>query len=222
MSLYHKRDGTTDSPVQRIEPTRNQVGEKGAALQTAQPRNGCCYTGAIAYPKSWYDCLLTLQTANPETVVLYGSGRLPQEWYDRILRPRSNTSTPTTRSPTPRVVRLTTLPKKRHTHSNNSVAYSKSGTINYFAQRGTQALQQLGRLPQERHDRLRCPRRGTNTPTTRSSTPRAVQSTTSTKERHKHSKQLGRRPKERNKLWQSRKKPQGKTGQNLSILFKDI
>ena len=68
----------TDSPVQRIEPTRNQVGEKGATLQTAQPGNGCCYTGAIAYPKSWYDCLLTLQTTNPEMVVLYGSGRLPK------------------------------------------------------------------------------------------------------------------------------------------------
>ena len=129
--------------------------------------------------------------------MLYGSSRLPQEWYDRILCPRSGISTPTTRLPTPRVVRSTTSPKKWHKHSNSSVAYPKSGMINYFAQRGTQALQQLGRLPQERHDRLRCPRRGTNTPTTRSSTPRVVQSTTSPKERHKHSKQLGRRPKER-------------------------
>ena len=82
-----KRDGTTDSPIQRTEPTCNQVGEKGAALQTAQPKNGCCYTGVIAYPKSWYDCLLTLQTANPEMVVLYGSDRLPQELVRSFTTP---------------------------------------------------------------------------------------------------------------------------------------
>ena len=167
--------------------------------------------GAIAYPKSRYDCLLTLQTANPETVVLYGSGRLPQErydqllrprsgtnttttrsstpravqsttspskqastniqldrlpqeWYDRLLRPRSGTSTPTTRSPTPRVVRSTTSPRKGHKHSNNSIAYPKSGTIDYVAQGGAQTLQQLDRLPQERYNQLLQPKSGTNTP----------------------------------------------------------
>ena len=127
--------------------------------------------------------------------MLYGSGRLLQEWYDRILRPRSGTSTPTTRSPTPRVVRSTTSPKKRHKHSNSSVAYSKSGTIDYFAQEAAQALQQLGRLPQEWYDQLLRPERDTIIPTTRSPTPRAVRSTTSTREEHKHSNNSVAHPK---------------------------
>ena len=119
--------------------------------------------------------------------MLYGSGRLPQEWYDRILRPRSGTSTPTARSPTPRVVRSTTSPREGHNHSNSSVAYPRSGTIDYFDQRRAQALQQLGRPPQEWYDRILHPRSGTNTLTTRSPTTRAVRSTMSPKEGHKHS-----------------------------------
>ena len=91
------------------------------------------------------------------------------------------------RSPTPRVVRSNTSPKKRHKHSNNSVAYPKSGTIDYFAQEAAQALQQLGRLPQEWYDQLLRPERDTSTPTTRSPTPRAARSTTLPKEGHKHS-----------------------------------
>ena len=46
------------------------------------------------------------------------------------------------------------------------VAYPKSGTIEYFTQEAAQALQQLGRLPQEWYDRLLRPRSGTSTPTT--------------------------------------------------------
>ena len=174
---------------------------------------------------------------------------------------------------------MITSTREEHKHSNNSVAHPKSGMIEYFAQGAAQTFQQLGRLQQERYDRLRRPRRGTNTPTTRSPTPRAVRSTTSPKERHNQQKQLGRllqeqynrplhpksgtsnnynsgaypqnypasrmtqiystnqsitprksiinlfsstRSPRRNKLWQSTKKSQGKTGQNLSILFKDI
>ena len=62
-------------------------------------------------------------------------GRLPQEWYDRLLHPRSSTSTPTTRSPTPRAVRSTTLPKERHKHSNNLVADPKSSIIKHSTRR---------------------------------------------------------------------------------------
>jgi hypothetical protein len=99
----------------------------------------------------------------------------------------SGTSTPTTQSPTPRAVRSTTSPKEWHKHPNKSVAYPKSGTINYFAKGAAQALQQPGHLPQEWYDRLLRQRSGTSTPTTRSPTPRVVRSTTSPKEGHKHS-----------------------------------
>ena len=87
--------------------------------------------------------------------------RLQQERYDRLRHPRRGTNTPTTRSPPPRAVRSTTSPKERHRHSNNSVTYNKSGTIDYVAQGGAQTLQQLDRLPQERYDRLLHPRSGT-------------------------------------------------------------
>ena len=123
-------------------------------------------------------------------------------------------STKTTRSPTPRAVRSTTSPNKqastniqlgrlhqerydRQLHptsgtinKENSVAYPKSGTIDYFTPRAVQSLQQLGRLPQERYDRLLHPKSSTSTPTTRSPTLRAVRSTTSQKERQKHSNNL--------------------------------
>jgi len=56
------------------------------------------------------------------------------------------------------------LPREGHKHSNNSVAYSKSGTIDYVAQGGAQTLQQLDRLPQEWYNRLLHPKSGTNTP----------------------------------------------------------
>ena len=124
-------------------------------------------------------------------MLLYGRNRLPQELvrlltYPANSQPRNGCAI-RVRSPTPRVVRLNTSPKKRHKHSNNSVTYPKSGTIDYFAQEVAQALQQLGRLPQEWYNRLLRPRSVTNTPTTRSPTPRAVQSTTLPKERHNHS-----------------------------------
>ena len=106
-----------------------------AYLPCKQPtRKRLCYTGPIAYPKSW---------------------------YNHLLRPTSGTI-----------------------YKNNSVAYPKSGTIDYFAQRAAQSLQQLGRLPQERYNRLLCPKSGTITPTTRSPTSRAIRSTTSPNKRH--------------------------------------
>ena len=73
-----------------------------AYLPCKQPtQKRLCYTGPIAYPKSWYDCLL-----RPTSGAIYKKqlGRLPQERYDRLLRQRSGTSTPTTWSPTPRAV----------------------------------------------------------------------------------------------------------------------
>ena len=142
-----------------------------AYLPCKQPtRKRLCYTGPVAYPKSGTIEYFAQEAAQ----ALQQLGRLPQEWYDRLLRPRSGTSTPTARSPTPRVVRSTTSPKKRHKHSNNSVAYPKSGTIDYFAQEKVQALQQPGRLPQEWYDRILHPRSGTSTPITRPPTPRVV------------------------------------------------
>jgi hypothetical protein len=140
LSLYHKRDGTTESPVQLTEPTHNQVGEKGAALQIAQPRNGCCYMGAIAYPKSWYDCLFTLQTANPETVVLYGSDRLSQELVRSFTMPNK-------RCYLQKQIDRLLRPTSRHLQIYNSIAYPKSGMIDYFAPRAAQSIQQLIRLP---------------------------------------------------------------------------
>ena len=96
-----------------------------AYLPCKQPtQKRLCYTGPIAYPKSW---------------------------YDRLLCPTNGTI-----------------------YKNNSVAYPKSGTIEYFAQGAEQTLQQLDRLPQERYNRLLRPKSGTITPTTRSPTPRAV------------------------------------------------
>ena len=107
--------------VQSLTPRAGTI----AYLPCKQPtRKQLCYTGPVAYPKSW---------------------------YDHLLCPTSGTI-----------------------YKNNSVAYPKSGTIDYFAQRAAQSLQQLGRLPQERYDRLLRPRSGTSTPTTRSPTPRAV------------------------------------------------
>ena len=152
-----------------------------------------CYTGPIAYPKSWYDRLLrptsgtiyknnsvaypksgtidyltqqvgiykyTTRSPTPRAVRSTTSpnkrhnqqrklGRLPQERYNRLLHPKSCTITPTTRSPTPRAVQSTTSPHERHNHSNNSVAYLKSDTIDYFAQQAASTNLQLGRLPQE-------------------------------------------------------------------------
>ena len=156
---------------------RNRLPQELVRLLTypanSQPRNGCAIrvrsptprvvrsntspkkrhkhsNNSVAYPKS---CTIDY-FAQEMAQALQQLGRLPQEWYDRLLRPRSGTSTPTARSPTPRVVRSTTSPRKGHKHSNNSVAYPKSGTIDYIAQRGTQTLQQLDCLPQERYNRL--------------------------------------------------------------------
>ena len=72
-----------------------------AYLPCKQPtRKWLCYTGPVAYPKSGTIEYFTQEVAQ----ALQQLGRLPQEWYDRLLRPRSGTNTPTTRSPTPRVV----------------------------------------------------------------------------------------------------------------------
>jgi len=49
------------------------------------------------------------------------------------------------------------LPQEWHNHSNNSVAYLKSDTIDYFAQQAASTNLQLGRLPQERYDRQTSP-----------------------------------------------------------------
>ena len=90
-------------------------------------------------------------------------GRLPQERYDRLLRPKSGTITPTTWSPTPRTVRSTTSPREGHKHFNNSVAYPKSGTSNYFTQGAIQsAKKQLGHSLQEQYGRPLRPKSGTS------------------------------------------------------------
>ena len=86
---------------------------------------------------------------------------LHQERYDRQLRPTSGTI-----------------------NKENSVAYPKSGTIDYFTPRAVQSLQQLGRQPQERYNRLLRSKSGTITPTTRSPTSRAIRSTTLPSKRH--------------------------------------
>ena len=132
-----------------------------------------------------------MNSSTQKRLLLYGRNRLPQELvrlltYPANSQPRNGCAI-RVRSPTPRVVRSNTSPKKWHKHSNNSVAYSKSGTIDYFAQEAAQTLQQLGRLPQEWYDRLLRPRSGISTPTARSPTPRAARSTTLPKEGHKHS-----------------------------------
>ena len=137
-------------------------------LANSQPRNGCAIRVRSLTPRAG-------------TIIYYAQ--------------QAALSTKTTRSPTPRAVRPTTSPREGHKHSNKSVAYNKSGTIDYFALRAAQSLQQLGRLHQERYDRLLRPRSGTTTPTTRSPTPRAVRSTTSPKERHKLSNNLVTYPK---------------------------
>jgi hypothetical protein len=199
-----------------------------AYLPCKQPtRKRLCYTGPIAYPKSWYDRLLRptsgaiykkqlgrlpqeqydrLPRPTSRHLQIYNSvaypksctidyfapraaqslqqlGRLPQERYNRLLHHKSGTITPTTQSPTPRAVQLTTSSQEWYNHSNNSVAYPKSGTIDYFITRAVQSLQQLGRLPQERYNRLLHPKSGTITPTTRSPTPRMEQLTTSPQQR---------------------------------------
>ena len=105
---------------------------------TASPREGHNHSNnSVAYPKSGTIDYFDQRRAQ----ALQQLGRPPQEWYDRILRPRSSTNTPTARSPTLRVVRSTTSPKEGHKHSNNSIAYPKSGTIDYFDQRAAQTLQ---------------------------------------------------------------------------------
>ena len=142
--------------VQSLTPRAGTI----AYLPCKQPtRKRLCYTGPVAYPKSGTIEYFAQEAAQ----ALQQLGRLPQEWYDRLLRPRSGTSTPTARSPTTRVVRSTTSPREGHEHSNNSVAYPKSGTIDYVAQGGAQTLQQLDRLPQEWYNRLLRPKSGTNT-----------------------------------------------------------
>ena len=137
MSLYHKEmvrltalSNGQNQPVIRLgkkgQPCKQLNPETVVAIraQSLTPRAGTiaylpckqptrkrlCYTGPIAYPKSW---------------------------YDRLLRPISGTI-----------------------YKNNSVAYPKSGTIDYFAQRAAQSPQQLSRLPQERYDRLLRPASG--------------------------------------------------------------
>ena len=55
------------------------------------------------------------------------------------------------------MVQSTNSPQEQHNHSNNSVAYLKSDTINYFAQQAASTNLQLGRLPQERYDRQTSP-----------------------------------------------------------------
>ena len=97
-----------------------------AYLACKQPtRKRLCYTGLVAYPKSG-----TIEYfAQGGAQIIQQSGRLPQERYDRLLRPKSGAITLTTRSPTSRAIRLTTSPSKRHLQIYNSVAYPKSGTI---------------------------------------------------------------------------------------------
>ena len=147
------------------------TGVQTCALPISSPKERHKHSNnSVAYPKS-----STIDYfAQGGTQALQQLGHLPQERHDRLRCPRRSTNTPTTRSPTPRVVRSTTSPKKRHKHSNSSVAYPKSGTINYFAQRGTQSLKQLGPLPQERYDRLLRLEKSISTTTTRSPTPRVV------------------------------------------------
>ena len=122
-----------------------------AYLPCKQPtQKWLCYTGPIAYPKSWYDRLLrpksgtitpiarsptpravrSTTTPNKRRYLQKQLGRLPQERYDQLLRPEKSTSTPTTRLPTPRVVRSNTSPKERHNQQ-----------------------KQLGRLLQEQYNR---------------------------------------------------------------------
>ena len=91
--------------------------------------------------------------------------------------------------------------------------------IEYFAQGAAQTLQQLGRLQQERYDRLRRPRRGTNTPTTRSPTPRAI-----TKKKQAVAEHEKVTRKDRVKLFhiiQRHLRRKRKTGRSLLISVKD-
>ena len=121
-----------------------------AYLPCKQPtRKWLCYTGPIAYPKSWYDRLLC-----PTSGAIYKNNSVayPKSGTIDYLAQQAGIYKYTTRSPTPRAVRSTTSPQEQHNHSNNSIAYPKSGTIDYFAPRAAQSLQQLGRLPQERND----------------------------------------------------------------------
>ena len=117
-----------------------------------------CYTGLIAYPKSWYDRLL-----HPTSGASYKNNSVayPKSGTIDYLTQQVGIYKYTTRSPTPRAVRSTTSPNKRHNQQ-----------------------RKLGRLPQERYNQLLHPKSGTITPTTRSPTPRAVRPTTSPKERH--------------------------------------
>ena len=129
----------------------------------------------IRLGKKWQPC----RQLNPETVVAIRAQSLPQELVRlltypansqpgngcdirvRSLTPRAGTivyyaqqaalSTKTTQSPTLRAVRSTTSPNKQ-----------ASTNI------------QLGRLPQERYDRLLRPKSGTTKISTRSPTPRAA------------------------------------------------
>ena len=72
-------------------------------------------------------------TSNERRYIQKQLGRLPQERYDRLLRPVRGTSTSTTRSPTPRAERSTTSPRKRQKQLHNSDAYSKSSTTGLTA-----------------------------------------------------------------------------------------
>ena len=115
----------------------------------SQPRNGCAIwvrsltprAGTIVY-YAQQAALSTKTTRSPTPRAVRSTtspnkqastniqlGRLPQERYDRLLRPKSGTI-----------------------NRYNTVAYPKSGTIDYFAPRAAQPRFQLGRLPQERYD----------------------------------------------------------------------
>ena len=130
-----------------------------AYLPCKQPtRKRLCYTGPIAYPKSWYDRLL-----RPTSGAIYKNNSVayPKSSTIDYLAQQEGIYKYTTRSPTPRAVRSTTLPNKRHNQQ-----------------------RKLSRLPQERYNRLLCPKSSTITPTTRSPTSRAIRSTTSPSKRH--------------------------------------
>ena len=156
--FFKKNDFKYISPVQRTEPTHNQVGEKGAALQQLNPEMVVAKWAQSLTPRAGTIAYLPCKQPTQKRLCYTGPIAYPKSWYDRLLRPTCGAI-----------------------YKNNSVTYPKSGTIDYFAPRAAQPRFQLGRLPQEWYDRLLRQRSGTSTPTTRSPTIRVVRSITSSK-----------------------------------------